>query len=152
MNFVSAFQPRVLTLTAAVLFGALSLSPLLVGCQIAPSSRAAVVKVTLSGANEVPAVTTSASGAGTITIGDDGSVSGSVTTTGIAGTAAHIHQAAAGANGPVIVPFTKDGDTYNAPAGAKLSAAQMTSLKAGDLYFNVHSAAHAGGEIRGQLK
>lgn len=113
---------------------------------------AADVKVTLSGANESPPVTTSATGSGTITIGDDGSVSGSVTTNGIAGTAAHIHQGAAGTNGPVIVPFQKDGDTYKAPAGAKLTAAQMASFKAGDLYFNVHSAAHPGGEIRGQLK
>lgn len=116
------------------------------------AAAAADVKVTLSGANESPPVTTSATGGGTITIGDDGSVSGSVTTTGIAGTAAHIHQGAAGTNGPVIVPFQKDGDTYKAPAGAKLTEAQVASFKAGDLYFNVHSAANPGGEIRGQLK
>lgn len=113
---------------------------------------AADINVTLSGANEVPPVTTSANGGGTITIGDDGSVSGSVSTTGIAGTAAHIHNGAAGGNGPVIVPFTKEGDTYTAPAGAKLTEAQMASFKAGDLYVNVHSAANPGGEIRGQLK
>jgi hypothetical protein len=110
------------------------------------------VKVTLSGANEVPPVTTSASGEGTITIADDGTVSGSVTTKGVQGTAAHIHIAAAGKNGPVIVPFTKDGDTYKAPAGAKLNADQMKAFKAGELYFNVHSAANPGGELRGQLK
>ena len=113
---------------------------------------AADVKVTLSGANEVPPVTTTASGTGTISIADDGAVTGSVSTTGIAGTAAHIHMAAAGKNGPVIVPFVKDGDTYKAPPGAKLSADQMQALKAGDLYVNVHSAAHPGGEIRAQLK
>ncbi len=110
------------------------------------------VKVTLAGANEVPPVTTSASGGGTISIADDGAVSGSVTTTGIQGTAAHIHTGAAGKNGPVIVPFTKDGDTYKAPAGAKLNEDQMKAFKAGELYFNVHSAANPGGEIRGQLK
>lgn len=110
------------------------------------------VKVTLTGANEVPPVTTSASGAGTITIADDGTVSGSVATKGVQGTAAHIHMAAAGKNGPVIVPFTKDGDTYKAPAGSKLTAEQMTAYKAGDLYVNVHSAANPGGELRGQLK
>jgi hypothetical protein len=110
------------------------------------------VKVMLSGANEVPPVTTSASGDGTISIADDGAVSGSVTTKGVQGTAAHIHTGAAGKNGPVIVPFTKEGDTYKAPAGAKLSADQMTAFKAGELYFNVHSAANPGGEIRGQLK
>lgn len=110
------------------------------------------VKVNLSGANEVPPVTTSANGEGTISIADDGAVSGSVTTNGIQGTAAHIHMGAPGQNGPVIVPFTKEGDTYKAPAGAKLNADQLKAFKNGDLYFNVHSAAHAGGEIRGQLK
>ena len=113
---------------------------------------AADVKVTLSGANEVPPVTTSATGDGTISVADDGAVSGSVTTKGVQGTAAHIHMGAAGKNGPVIVPFTKDGDTYKAPAGAKLTAEQMTAFKAGELYFNVHSAANPGGELRNQLK
>jgi len=115
-------------------------------------SLAADVKVTLSGANEVPPVTTSASGEGTISISDDGAVSGSVATKGVQGTAAHIHMAAAGKNGPVIVPFTKDGDTYKAPAGAKLNADQLKAFKSGELYVNVHSAANPGGEIRGQLK
>jgi len=110
------------------------------------------VRVTLSGANEVPPVMTSASGEGMIAIADDGTVSGSVTTKGVEGTMAHIHMGAAGKNGPVIVPFTKDGDTYRAPAGAKLTAEQMTAFKAGELYFNVHSAANKGGEVRGQLK
>jgi len=110
------------------------------------------VKLKLSGANEVPPVTTSATGEGTISIADDGSVSGSVMTKGIAGTAAHIHMGAAGKNGPVIVPFTKEGDTFKAPPGAKLTTEQMTAFKAGDLYFNVHSAANPGGEIRAQLK
>ena len=110
------------------------------------------IKVTLSGADEVPAVTTSASGAGTISVGDDGKVSGSVTTKGIDGTMGHIHQAAVGKNGPVIVKLVKDGDTYRVPPDAKLDAAQMAAFKAGELYVNVHSAANKGGEIRGQLK
>src|SRR3954469_557707 len=110
------------------------------------------VKVSLSGANEVPPVTTSATGDGTISVADDGAVSGSVTTKGIQGTAAHIHAGAAGKNGPVVVPFTKDGDTYKAAAGAKLNPDQMKAFKAGELYFNVHSAANPNGEIRGQLK
>jgi hypothetical protein len=116
------------------------------------SAFGADVKLKLSGANEVPPVTTSASGEGTISVADDGSVSGSVMTKGVQGTAAHIHMGAAGKNGPVIVPFTKDGDTFKAPAGAKLDADQMKAFKAGDLYFNVHSAANPGGELRAQLK
>ena len=108
--------------------------------------------VKLSGDQEVPAVKTSASGGGTITINADMSVSGSVTTTGVAGTAGHIHMGAMGKNGAVAVPLTKNGDTYAVPAGAKLTAEQYTAYKAGELYVNVHSADNKGGEIRGQIK
>jgi multidrug efflux pump subunit AcrA (membrane-fusion protein) len=125
---------------------------LLAGMFVAASALAADVKVTLSGDQEVPAVKTDGKGSGTITVADDGSVSGSVTTTGVKGTMAHIHQGAPGANGPVIIPFTKDGDTYKAPAGAKLTPDQMKEFKAGNTYFNVHSDANKGGEVRGQLK
>lgn len=110
------------------------------------------VKVMLSGAQEVPAVTTSATGDGTITVADDGAVSGSISTKGITSTAAHIHMGAAGKNGGVIIPLTKEGDSYKVPAGAKLNAEQMAAFKAGELYVNVHSAANPGGEIRAQLK
>src|SRR5262249_19522706 len=104
------------------------------------------------GSQEVPAVTTSASGTGTITVGDDKSVSGSVTTSGVAGTAAHIHQGAAGQNGPVVIPLTKSGDnSWTVPAGAKFNDAQYAAFKGGDFYVKVHSAAKKGGEIRGQL-
>jgi hypothetical protein len=107
----------------------------------------------LSGSQEVPPVTTAATGFGTITIGADKSVSGSVNTSGIVGVAAHIHDGAAGKNGPVIVPMTKTSDnTWSFAAGAKLTDAQYENFKAGNLYVNVHSAAHKGGEIRGQLK
>ena len=119
---------------------------------LAVVASAADVKVMLSGSQEVPAVTTSATGSGTITVGDDMSISGSVTTTGVAGTAAHIHMAAAGQNGPVAVPLTKSGDGgWVVPAGAKLTEAQFAAFKAGNLYVNVHSDANKGGEIRGQL-
>jgi hypothetical protein len=105
----------------------------------------------LSGDNEVPPVKTAASGSGTISVAADKTISGSVTTTGVQGTMAHIHMAPRGQNGPVIVPLTKSGDTYTAPAGAKLNDAQMAAYKAGNLYVNVHSEANKGGEVRGQL-
>ena len=110
--------------------------------------------VTLSGAEEVPPVTTPGSGSGTITVKDDKSVSGSVKITGFTATAAHIHNGAAGRNGPVIIPLTKssDGDTWSVSAGAKLTDAQYEAYKAGNLYVNVHSAANKGGEVRAQLK
>jgi hypothetical protein len=110
-------------------------------------------QVTLSGAQEVPPVTTAASGFGTITVGDDMGVSGSVTTSGVVGVAAHIHDGAPGKNGPVIVPMTKSSDnTWTFAPGAKFTDAQFEAFKAGNTYVNVHSAANKGGEIRGQLK
>jgi len=117
------------------------------------SARAEDVKVMLSGGQEVPPVSSSGAGTGAITVGEDKSVSGSVKTTGVNGTMAHIHNGAAGKNGPVIIPLTKDGDgTWTVPSGAKLTDAQYAAFKAGDLYVNVHSAQHQSGEIRGQLK
>lgn len=110
------------------------------------------MNVKLSGNEEVPAVKSSGSGSGTITINDDGSVSGSVTASGFTPTAAHIHEAAAGKNGPVIVPFEKEGDKFGPKAGAKLTPDQMKAFKEGNLYVNIHSAAHPGGEVRAQLK
>lgn len=116
-------------------------------------AMAAQSKLMLSGANEVPAVSTSAKGNGIITVGDDKTVSGSVTTSGVAGTMAHIHEAAAGKNGPVIIPLEKKGDDqWVVPANAKLTDAQYEAYKAGNLYVNVHSDSHKGGEIRDQLK
>jgi hypothetical protein len=113
----------------------------------------ATENVTLLGANEVPPVTTTASGSGTVTIKQDRSVAVHIMVTGMTATAAHIHEAAAGANGPVIVPFTKTGDnTFDAAADAKLTEAQYASYKAGKLYVNVHSAKNPGGEVRAQLK
>ena len=106
----------------------------------------------LTGAEEVPPVSTSAMGDARFTVGKDGAVKGSVTTTGVQGTAAHIHQGAKGQNGPVIVPLTKSGDTYTAPDTAKFTEAQMSAFKAGNTYVNVHSAANKGGEIRAQLQ
>ena len=112
---------------------------------------AADLTLMLTGAQEVPPVKSMGSGSGTITINADKSVSGSVATTGIAGTMAHIHEAAAGKNGPVIIPLTKNGNTYTVPAGAKLTDAQYTSFQAGKLYVNVHTAANPDGELRAQL-
>jgi CHRD domain len=115
-----------------------------------PGSGAVSVK--LSGGEEVPPVQASGSGSGTIRVNADGTVSGSVTTTGVEGTMAHIHQGAKGQNGPVIIPLTKSGDTYTVPPGAKLNDAQLKAFKEGNLYVNVHTARNKGGEVRGQIQ
>jgi outer membrane receptor for monomeric catechols len=117
------------------------------------AALAADIKVTLTGAEEVPAVTTSATASGTIKIADDKSVSGSIKTSDIEGTMAHIHLAPAGKNGPPIITLTKNADNeWLIPAGAMLTDEQFAMFKAGSLYVNVHSASKPAGEIRGQLK
>lgn len=124
------------------------------GCAQQMSSAApSGSNVMLSGAQEVPPVNTAATGSGAITVLMDRSVSGTVTTSGIVGTAAHIHLAAPGQNGPVIVPLNKTGDnTWSVPPSIRFNDAQYEAYRLGDLYVNVHSAANPGGEIRGQVK
>jgi hypothetical protein len=117
------------------------------------AANAKDVAVSLSGDQEVPAVTTQAKGTGTITVGEDKTVKGSIKTTGVLGVAAHIHEAPTGKNGPPIITLEKKSDSeWAVPAGSKLTDAQYESFKAGNLYVNVHSAEHKPGEIRAQLK
>ena len=116
-------------------------------------ATAGEIKVNLSGDQEVPPVQTSASGSGTITVEDDRSVKGKITTSGLKGTGAHIHEGAVGKNGPDIITLKKSSDNeWSVPDDAKLTDAQYDAYKAGNLYVNVHSDANKSGEIRGQLK
>jgi hypothetical protein len=115
-------------------------------------ANAADVAVVLTGDLEVPTVKTAAKGTGKISIAADKSVSGMITTSGITGTMAHIHEGAPGKNGPPIITLEKGVDgAWAVPAGSKLTDAQYQSFKAGNLYVNVHSEEHKGGEIRAQL-
>ena len=118
------------------------------------TASAAEMKITLSGAQEVPPVTTSARGSGVITLAADKSISGSVSVTGMEATMAHIHEAKmSNGSGPVIISLSRTGDNeWSIPADTKLTDDQIQSLKAGNLYINVHSATFKSGEIRGQLK
>ena len=110
-------------------------------------------QVALTGSNEVPPVTSAASGSGTVSVDSDRGVKARITVTGMTATAAHIHQGAPGSNGPVIVPFVKEGEnTFVAAPGAKMTEEQYRKYKDGETYVNVHSAKNPGGEVRAQLK
>ncbi len=116
-------------------------------------ATAGEIKVNLSGDQEVPPVQTTASGSGTITVEDDRSVRGKITTSDLKGTGAHIHEGPVGKNGPDIITLKKSSDNeWSVPGDAKLTDAQYDAYKAGNLYVNVHSDANKSGEIRGQLK
>lgn len=107
----------------------------------------------LDGAQETPPVTTSAFGAGVLAVDDGGQVSGFLATSGLVdSTVAHVHQAARGTPGPVIVPLVGGPGLWVVPDGATaLSDEQRSAFDSGSLYFNAHTNAHPDGEIRGQL-
>jgi hypothetical protein len=110
------------------------------------------MSIPLSGGAEVPPVATSATGTVSIKVMPDRSVSGSVKISGFVPTVAHIHEAAAGKNGPPIVTLTQTaGNGFAVPAGTKLTEGQYESYKAGNLYVNVHSDRYPNGEVRAQL-
>ena len=68
-------------------------------------------------------------------------------------TAAHFHGPAdAKTNAGVVVPVPGSGAMTSPMKGeATLTDAQAADLAAGKWYFNVHTAANKGGEIRGQV-
>jgi hypothetical protein len=117
------------------------------------STLSADLTVKLTGDQKVPPVTTSATGTGTIAVKPDKSLSGSITTVRIQGTMAHIHLAPPETNGPPVITLVKTSETvWSVPDGAMLTDDQFKSCEDGNLYVNVHSAAHPSGEIRTQLK
>lgn len=123
-----------------------------------PGGQAINIITALSGAQEVPAVATAGTGTATLSVDlNTGALSGTLTFTGLTSnaTAAHIHQAAAGVNGPVIIPLSGGaGGTsgiWTVPAGTVLTATQLDALKTNGLYVNVHTTNNPGGEIRGQI-
>lgn len=126
---------------------------LLSACGSDDNGGSDVVKnVTLSGAQENPAVTTAAAGTGFFAVNPGGFVTGTVTTFGITATAAHIHEGAVGVNAPVIIPLTQGPPgTWTVPPNTQFTISQLDSFNAGNLYVNVHSAANPGGEIRAQI-
>lgn len=110
-----------------------------------------------TGAQEVPAVTTSATGNLT---GSYDTLSRqliySINWTGISDSAtmAHFHgPALAGENAPPLEPLTMLTNGMNGTASDTItaSAALHTALLAGKVYYNVHTAANPDGEIRGQV-
>lgn len=108
---------------------------------------------TLSGTNEVPAVSTTGKGLFIANLSkSETEVIFNMVFEGLSSavTGAHIHQAPAGANGGVIFdlsPFILG----NVISGTWDPSGFINALKAGELYINVHTVNHPGGEIRGQL-
>ena len=118
-----------------------------------PMMATQTFRATLSGAAEVPANASAATGSLEATYDkSSGVLRWKVTYTGLTGpaTMAHFHgPAMPGANAGVVVPFPSAASP--AEGSATLTPAQAADLVAGKWYVNVHTAQHPGGEIRGQV-
>jgi hypothetical protein len=111
-------------------------------------------KAVLKGASEVPPNDTK--GTGSVDAAYDTAskkLTWTITYSGLTGaaTAAHFHgPAEAGKNAPPVVPLK--GDLKSPIKGeATLTDAQAKEFTDGKIYFNLHTATHKDGEIRGQM-
>ncbi len=121
---------------------------------------------TMSGANEVPARATPATGTATY-VRTGNLLTYNITATGLTTpvSASHIHVGAAGVNGPVIFPYTSNAVTSGVVTSGTIDLSLpivngqtsitgdslMKLFNAGLAYSNVHTPTFAGGEIRGQI-
>jgi len=102
----------------------------------------------LTGSEEVPPVITSSSGDCLAVLKSDG-VTLAVSCAHTANsTAAHVHVGAIGVDGSVICTLTSTSPIFSECA---LSEENLASLKAGELYFNIHTSSNPDGELRGQI-
>jgi hypothetical protein len=113
----------------------------------------------LSGSNEVPPVTTSATGMAQFQLTADGSqINYKLNATNLNNfMMAHIHQGKAGENGPpVTAPLSIGSGKITAsdlqgPLAGKQLSDLINLMKTGGTYTNIHTQTNQNGEIRGQI-
>ena len=114
-----------------------------------------VFSVTMAAAQISPAPSSTATGTANLTVKlANGATSGMVTLSGVTATAVTINEAFAGTTGAGVITLAANAGTageWDVPAGALLTADQMTALLQGKLYVIATSAANPAGEIRGQI-
>jgi hypothetical protein len=114
-----------------------------------------VIVANASGAQEVPANNSAATAKGIVVF--DPLTRGTqarLVVSGMNATAAHIHMAPAGSNGPIAVELPADPaspGSWISATDLKLTAEQALALLSDGMYFNAHSAAFDKGEVRGQI-
>lgn len=128
---------------------------LMAGCgAMHAANNVEVFEATLSGSQEVPPTGSPGTGEAEVRLDKaTNMLSWKVSYSGLTGpaVAGHIHgPGGPGANANVSVPFSNAG-TSPIIGQATVNAAQIAQLEAGQMYVNVHTPAHKGGEIRGQL-
>jgi Cu/Zn superoxide dismutase len=146
---------RPLLLTSAIVGIAVAVTA---AASARPQAASIQIGTVMNAAQEVPAPTgdvSGARGAFTATVtksGSGASISWQMSFSGLTGNAvaAHIHQAATGSPGPVVLPLCGPCQSPLSGTG-DITQAVLDALEAGDAYVNVHTAANGPGEIRGQL-
>jgi hypothetical protein len=108
----------------------------------------------IDGSQENPAVTTTGSGTGFAIIENDGSqISYRFTIAGLSSnyTASHFHYSPIGVNGGVIHAIAFGTDSTAAGIWTGFEDSILVQMLRQNIYFNVHTSNHGGGEMRGQL-
>jgi hypothetical protein len=138
--------------------GAIRITALaLTACALALPARAEIVEMRaeLSARNEVPPVSSTATGQGQVRFDTaTGALSWTITYSGLSAplSAAHFHgPAATEGNAPVLVPIATAGAPSPLTGSATIDPAQAAALLAGRWYINLHTPNNPGGEIRGQV-
>jgi len=123
-----------------------------------PARAARLFQATLNGSQEVPAQAVASFGAGSVLLNDtEDQITVNLNFTSLTSnaTAAHIHGAAdPGVNAAILFPLAGVPAATSGTLTAQvfsITPAQVAQLKAGQFYFNLHSANFPGGEIRGQI-
>jgi hypothetical protein len=139
---------------ARLLLPALVAATALAGCATIAGTVGQTYNTALVGAQEVPGPG-DATATGTAKVTADATtdqVCVDLTVQGLAPTAAHIHQAARGVAGPVVLPLATPVDGRSSKCyGVDKQLAAGIIANPSAYYVNVHDAAHPKGAIRGQL-
>lgn len=112
--------------------------------------------VIMTGANEVPPGTTTATGLATVRVTSDKLLYVKVVVSNLeptdAMTAAHIHKAAAGVNGGILIGIYASAADFGTTKILPVDDAIFASLKNDAIYVNAHSTSKPGGLVRGQIR
>ena len=145
-----------------------------IGSSVNAQSQQQTFNAKLAGMNEVPPISTSASGTAQFKLSPDNkTISYTITANNINSVnEAHIHQGKAGQNGPPIVQLTiadskmdygcqcmlpaiGDGtvtpDNFKGPLAGKKVSDLVNLIESGQAYVNIHTQKNTNGEIRGQI-
>lgn len=127
---------------------------------LSASAQIIELRATINAAQENPATTSTATGTAVMLYDVSAntfdlivSINGMSNTA----TASHIHEGAAGTNGGVVTNlgaeavYTRNGNTLTATFRNVTHGGDKLRLIQGGAYFNIHTAANPGGEVRGQL-